>query len=108
MSWRWRSGGARGPTDGGGPYQYPNTEEDFVDEEEEEEEENAKQTSGECVLPGSQDLFLSLEPIHSQGLLFPDPEGREGTSACLCFMAAGPDFCSDLRPYVSGSCYHSH
>ncbi|CAM5138942.1 unnamed protein product [Eretmochelys imbricata] len=57
-----------------------NTEEDFVDEEEEEEEENAQQASGESVLPGSQDLFITLEPIPSQGVLFPDPEGGEVTS----------------------------
>ncbi|EMP30213.1 hypothetical protein UY3_12667 [Chelonia mydas] len=56
-----------------------NTEEDFVDEEEEEEEENAQQASGEFILPGSQDLFITLEPIPSQGQ-FPDPEAREGTS----------------------------
>ncbi|EMP38171.1 hypothetical protein UY3_04662 [Chelonia mydas] len=55
-----------------------NMEEDFVDEEE-EEEENAQQASGESILPGSQDLFITLEPIPSQDG-FPDPEGREGTS----------------------------
>ncbi|EMP38309.1 hypothetical protein UY3_04518 [Chelonia mydas] len=45
-----------------------NREEDFVDEEEEEEEkENAQQASGESILPGSQDLFITLEPIPSQG-----------------------------------------
>ncbi|EMP29855.1 hypothetical protein UY3_13007 [Chelonia mydas] len=38
-------------------------EEDFVDEE---EEENAQQASGESILPGSQDLFIILEPIPSQ------------------------------------------
>ncbi|EMP37589.1 60S ribosomal protein L21 [Chelonia mydas] len=50
-------------------------EEDFVDEE----EENAQQASSKAVLPGSQDLFITLEPIPSQGGI-PDPEGREGTS----------------------------
>ncbi|XP_077683056.1 uncharacterized protein LOC144270453 [Eretmochelys imbricata] len=63
-----------------------NTEEDFVDEEEEEEEENAQQASGESVLPGSQDLFITLEPIPSQGVLFPDPEGGEVTSAANVSM----------------------
>ncbi|EMP37375.1 hypothetical protein UY3_05423 [Chelonia mydas] len=53
-----------------------NTDEDFV----EEEEENAQQASGESVLRGNQDLFLTLEPIPSQDILFLDPEGREGTS----------------------------
>ncbi|KAG6938862.1 hypothetical protein G0U57_004511, partial [Chelydra serpentina] len=53
-----------------------NTDEDFVDEE----EENAQQASGESILPGSQDLFLTLEPILSQGILFPDLEGGEGSS----------------------------
>ncbi|EMP40933.1 Zinc finger and SCAN domain-containing protein 29 [Chelonia mydas] len=51
-------------------------EKHFVDEEE-EEEENAQQTSGESILPGSQDLFITLEPIPSQGILFLDPEGRK-------------------------------
>ncbi|EMP37218.1 Zinc finger and SCAN domain-containing protein 29 [Chelonia mydas] len=51
------------------------TEENFVDEEEEEdeEEENAQRASGESVLPGGQDLFITLEPIPSQGGI-PDPE----------------------------------
>ncbi|XP_053891194.1 uncharacterized protein LOC128840792 [Malaclemys terrapin pileata] len=44
------------------------TDEDFV----EEEEENAQQASGESVFPVSQDLFITLEPIPSQGELFPD------------------------------------
>ncbi|EMP33641.1 hypothetical protein UY3_09172 [Chelonia mydas] len=58
-----------------------NREEDFVDEEEEEEElENAQQASGESVLPSSQDLFITLEPIPSQGEI-PDPEAGEGSSA---------------------------
>ncbi|CAM2120304.1 unnamed protein product [Caretta caretta] len=40
-----------------------NTEEDFVDEkEDEEEEENAQQGSSKSVLPGSQNLFITLEP----------------------------------------------
>ncbi|EMP33643.1 Homogentisate 1,2-dioxygenase [Chelonia mydas] len=45
----------------------------FVDEE----EENVQQASGDTVLPSIQDLFITLEPIPSQGL---DPEGGEGTS----------------------------
>ncbi|EMP38025.1 Sine oculis-binding protein like protein [Chelonia mydas] len=61
-----------------------NREEDFVDEEEEKEEEeeeekNAQQASSESILPGSQDLFITLEPIPSQGGI-PDPEAGEGTS----------------------------
>ncbi|XP_074988243.1 transmembrane gamma-carboxyglutamic acid protein 1 isoform X1 [Caretta caretta] len=52
-----------------------NTEEDFVDEE----KENAQKRSGESVLPGSQDLFITLEPIPSQGRIL-DPEAGEGTS----------------------------
>nr|XP_048703733.1 uncharacterized protein LOC125635726 [Caretta caretta] len=77
---------------GGRPYQYPttvcghlqgggvsrNTEEDFVDEEV-EEEENVQQASSESILPGSQDLFITLEPIPSQGEM-PNPEAGEGTS----------------------------
>ncbi|EMP39051.1 Glycerol-3-phosphate acyltransferase 1 [Chelonia mydas] len=57
-----------------------NTEEDFGDEEEEEEDENAQQASGESVLPGSQDLFITLEPTPSQCGI-PDPEDGEDTSA---------------------------
>nr|XP_048698822.1 uncharacterized protein LOC125633508 [Caretta caretta] len=63
----------------------PNTEEDFVDEEEEEEKENAQQASGESVLPGSQDLFITLEPIPSHGGI-PDPEGGEGSSGANVSM----------------------
>ncbi|EMP34026.1 Fibrocystin [Chelonia mydas] len=58
------------------------TEEHFVDEE---EEENAQQASGESVLPGSQDLFITLEPIRSQGGI-PDPEAGEGTSGECRFV----------------------
>ncbi|EMP36705.1 hypothetical protein UY3_06100 [Chelonia mydas] len=63
-----------------------NREEDFVDEEEEEEEEeeeNEQQASSESVLPSSQDLFITLEPIPSQGGI-PDPEAGEGTSELGC------------------------
>ncbi|EMP42286.1 Carbonic anhydrase 1 [Chelonia mydas] len=60
------------------------TDEDFVDEEE-EEEENVQQASGESVLPGSQDLFITLEPIPSQGRI-PDPKGGEGSSV----VTSGP------------------
>ncbi|EMP27044.1 FERM and PDZ domain-containing protein 2 [Chelonia mydas] len=55
----------------------PDREEDYGDEE--EEEENAQQASSESVLPSSQDLFITLEPIPSQGGI-PDPEAGEGTS----------------------------
>ncbi|EMP28953.1 hypothetical protein UY3_13983 [Chelonia mydas] len=56
-----------------------NNEEDIVDEEE-EEEKNAQQASGGSVLPNSQDLFLTLEPIPSQDPLVRDCGGRKGTS----------------------------
>ncbi|EMP39884.1 hypothetical protein UY3_02903 [Chelonia mydas] len=59
-----------------------NMEKDFVDKEE-EEEENAQQASGESILPSSQDFFITLEPITSQGELFLDPECREGTSGAI-------------------------
>ncbi|XP_074818758.1 uncharacterized protein LOC141993230 [Natator depressus] len=64
-----------------------NREEDCVDEEEEEEEEeeNVQQASGESVLPGSQDLFITLEPIPSQGRI-PNPEAGEGTSGANVSM----------------------
>ncbi|XP_074801800.1 diphthamide biosynthesis protein 3 isoform X1 [Natator depressus] len=58
-------------------------DEDFVDEEDEEEEEvedSAQQASGESLLPSSQELFITLEPICSQGGL-PDHETGEDTSA---------------------------
>ncbi|EMP36423.1 Zinc finger and SCAN domain-containing protein 29 [Chelonia mydas] len=51
------------------------TEEDFVDEE---EEENAQQARG-------QGLFITLEPIPSQGGI-PDPEAGEGTSGECTFV----------------------
>ncbi|XP_043372766.1 uncharacterized protein LOC122460701 [Dermochelys coriacea] len=53
-----------------------NREEDFVDEE---EEENAQQASGESVLPSSQDLFIILDPIPSEGGI-PNPDAGEGSS----------------------------
>ncbi|EMP38567.1 hypothetical protein UY3_04211 [Chelonia mydas] len=59
-----------------------NRDEDFGDEEDEEEEEkedSAQQASGETILPNSQELFITLETIPSQGEL-PDHEAREGTS----------------------------
>nr|XP_048707448.1 zinc finger and SCAN domain-containing protein 29-like [Caretta caretta] len=59
-----------------------NGEEDFVDDE---EEENAQQASGESVLPVSQDLFITLEPIPSQGRI-PDPKAGEGTSGANVSM----------------------
>ncbi|XP_048673435.1 syntaxin-8 isoform X1 [Caretta caretta] len=52
-----------------------NRDEDFGDEE-----DSAHQTSGETVLPNSQELFITLDPIPSQPGL-PDLEGREGSSA---------------------------
>ncbi|XP_074823768.1 uncharacterized protein LOC141996018 [Natator depressus] len=67
-----------------------NREEDFVDEEEEEEEveDSAQQASKESLIPGSQELFITLEPIPSQtsqgGLL--DHEAGEGTSAANVSM----------------------
>ncbi|XP_053897837.1 myb/SANT-like DNA-binding domain-containing protein 7 [Malaclemys terrapin pileata] len=57
-----------------------NRGEEFEDEE--EVEDSAQQASRESLLPGSQELFITLEPIPSQpsqgGL--PDREAREGTS----------------------------
>ncbi|EMP30509.1 Zinc finger and SCAN domain-containing protein 29 [Chelonia mydas] len=65
-----------------------NRDEDFVDEEDEEQvEDSAQQASGESLLPGSQELFITLEPIPSQpsqgGL--PDHEAGEGTSGECTF-----------------------
>ncbi|EMP34992.1 hypothetical protein UY3_07836 [Chelonia mydas] len=80
-----------------------NRDEDFVDEEDDEEEEvedSAQQASGEYLLPSSQELFITLEPIPSQpsqgGL--PDHEAREGTSEPRedlrdGFMAPGEQEC---------------
>nr|XP_048687083.1 uncharacterized protein LOC125627224 [Caretta caretta] len=68
-----------------------NRDEDFGDEEDDEEgevEDSAHQASGETVLPDSQELFITLEPIpcqHSQPGL-PDLEGREGSSAANVSM----------------------
>nr|XP_048704236.1 uncharacterized protein LOC125635911 [Caretta caretta] len=62
-----------------------NREEDFADEEEEEEEDNEQQASGESVLLSSQDLFITLEPVPSQGRI-PDPEAREGSSGANVSM----------------------
>nr|XP_048711608.1 uncharacterized protein LOC125639114 [Caretta caretta] len=59
-----------------------NREEDFVDEE---EEENAQQAGGESILPGSQYLFITLEPLPSQGGI-PDPEGGGGSSGANVSM----------------------
>ncbi|XP_050814441.1 uncharacterized protein LOC127053553 [Gopherus flavomarginatus] len=60
-----------------------NRDEDFVNKE---VEEDAQQATGESVLPSSQDLFLTLEPIPSQGILFLAPEGGEGTSSANVSM----------------------
>ncbi|EMP38094.1 hypothetical protein UY3_04672 [Chelonia mydas] len=73
---------SQGPQEASG-----NKEEDIVDEEE-EEEENAQQGSGGSILPDSQDLFLTLEPIPSQGLLLRDRDGGEGISAATLSMGA--------------------
>ncbi|XP_044869201.1 zinc finger and SCAN domain-containing protein 29-like [Mauremys mutica] len=54
-----------------------NNKEDIVDEE----EENARQASRRYILPDSQELFLTLEPIHSQDQLVVERDAREGTSA---------------------------
>ncbi|EMP28821.1 F-box only protein 43 [Chelonia mydas] len=55
-----------------------NRDEDFGDEE----DDSAHETSGETVLPDSQELFITLEPIRSQGWL-PDHEAGEGASAIM-------------------------
>ncbi|EMP23765.1 UNC93-like protein MFSD11 [Chelonia mydas] len=56
-----------------------NRDEDFVDKE---VEDSAQQASGESLLPGSRELFITLEPIRSQpcqgGL--PNHEAGGGTS----------------------------
>nr|XP_048702614.1 uncharacterized protein LOC125635245 [Caretta caretta] len=60
-----------------------NRDEDFGDEEDDEEgevEDSAHQASRETILPDSQELFITLEPIPSQPGL-PNLEAREGTSA---------------------------
>ncbi|EMP25663.1 hypothetical protein UY3_17252 [Chelonia mydas] len=55
-----------------------NNKEDIVDKE--EEEENAWQASGEYILPDSQELFLTLEPIPAQDQLAAEHDAGEGTS----------------------------
>ncbi|EMP37381.1 Zinc finger CCHC domain-containing protein 4 [Chelonia mydas] len=65
-----------------------NREEDFVDEE--EEEENAQQVSGESILPGSQDLFITLEPIPPKAgssTLKPEKAALVNVHLCKCFYA---------------------
>ncbi|EMP27357.1 hypothetical protein UY3_15511 [Chelonia mydas] len=59
-----------------------NNEEDIVDEE---EEENLWQASGGSILPDSQELFLTLEPIPSQDQLLAERDAREGTSGQYTF-----------------------
>ncbi|EMP39717.1 hypothetical protein UY3_03101 [Chelonia mydas] len=54
-------------------------------EEDDEEEKNAQQASGESVLPSSLDLFITLEPIPSQGGI-PDPEAGAGASGRRTFV----------------------
>ncbi|XP_074794819.1 myb/SANT-like DNA-binding domain-containing protein 7 [Natator depressus] len=53
-----------------------NGDEDLGDEE----DDNAHQAGGETVLPVSQELFITLDPISSQPGL-PDLKGGEGSSA---------------------------
>ncbi|XP_065409727.1 uncharacterized protein LOC135972956 [Chrysemys picta bellii] len=62
-----------------------NNKEDIVDEEEEEEEEeeNARKASGGSILPDSQELFLTLEPIPSA-----ERDAVEGTSAEILSVGA--------------------
>ncbi|EMP38215.1 Homeobox protein TGIF2 [Chelonia mydas] len=72
----------------GGPYHYPPTK------EEEEKKENAQQASGESILPGSQDLFITLEPIPSESGI-PDPEAGEGSSGFNQERSAGSSTMSD-------------
>ncbi|EMP38670.1 hypothetical protein UY3_03989 [Chelonia mydas] len=55
-----------------------NRDEDFGDKED-DDEDSTHQASGETVLPDSQELFITLEPIPSQGGL-PDHETGECTS----------------------------
>ncbi|XP_053889461.1 uncharacterized protein LOC128840036 [Malaclemys terrapin pileata] len=57
----------------------PEDSADGKEEEEEEKDELAVSTQ-HSVLPNSQDLFLSLTEVPSQGVL-PDHEAMEGTSA---------------------------
>ncbi|XP_065410821.1 TBC1 domain family member 22A isoform X2 [Chrysemys picta bellii] len=52
-----------------------NNEEDTV------EEENVRQTSGGSILPDSQELFLTLEPIPSEDQLAEEHDSGKGTSA---------------------------
>ncbi|EMP38993.1 Myosin-Ie [Chelonia mydas] len=63
-----------------------NRDEDFVDEEDEEEEDSTQQASGESLLPGSPELFITLEPIPSQDRL-PDHGTEEGTSVYSVVVA---------------------
>ncbi|XP_039345506.1 zinc finger and SCAN domain-containing protein 29-like [Mauremys reevesii] len=58
-----------------------NNKEDTVNEKEEEEEEIVSQARGGSILPDSQELFLTLEPIPSQDQLLAECDAREGTFA---------------------------
>ncbi|EMP34378.1 hypothetical protein UY3_08491 [Chelonia mydas] len=60
-----------------------NNEEDIVDEE--EEEENVWQESGGSILPNSQELFLTLEPIPAQDQLLAEHDAGEGISGEYTF-----------------------
>ncbi|KAG6926339.1 hypothetical protein G0U57_012218, partial [Chelydra serpentina] len=64
-------------------------EEDFLEEEEEEQEDSAQAASSESVLPGSHELFVTLEPIPStpsQGGLqeYDAGEGTSGANVSTC------------------------
>ncbi|XP_065259393.1 CD44 antigen [Emys orbicularis] len=54
-----------------------NNEEDIVDEK---EEKNERQASRGSILPDSQELFLTLEPVPSQDQLAVECDAGEGTS----------------------------
>ncbi|XP_048693207.2 uncharacterized protein LOC125631074 [Caretta caretta] len=69
-----------------------NNEGDIVDEE--EEEENAQQASGGSILPDSQDLFLTLEPIPSQDLLL---RGRDAATLSVGAFSTPAQRLSQIR-----------
>ncbi|XP_044882239.1 uncharacterized protein LOC123375434 isoform X2 [Mauremys mutica] len=64
-----------------------NNEEDIIDEEE-KKEENVRQANGGSILPDSQELFLTLEPIPSQDQLTVERDAREGISENLSVGAS--------------------
>ncbi|EMP30322.1 hypothetical protein UY3_12548 [Chelonia mydas] len=84
-----------------------NRDEDFVDEEDDDDEEvevSAQQASGESLLPGSQELFITLKPIPSQpsqgGLL--DHEDGEGTSVLPSELGSWRAVAAGLEPTFEG------